>query len=165
MKIKNIILLMLFVVLISSISAIEVPSEINIFSGDTYNGEVIVKNLASNPASFILSITCNDQVSATATELYFEANEEKGIPFQLSGTNTNQEPLITTCTYTVIDRKGGTFGVEEGIVIVNYDGNNQENIQTTNTIEKQGNNFLLYFFIAVLVLVLILVFYYLSKKK
>lgn len=111
----------LFILLMTVTSALEVPSEITIFSGDTYNGEIIVKNTASTLGSFILSVSCNSSnVDVRGSELIFEAGEEAGLSFSTSGINTNKQDLIAECTYIVTDRKSGISNSNKGIVIVKY---------------------------------------------
>lgn len=124
MKIRNCFIITISILLLGIISACEAPLEISIFSGDRYNGEVIVKNTASTPGSFILSISCNNSnVDGIGSELFFEAGEEAGISFSIFGTNTNKQNLIAECTYTVTDRKSGISDSDNGLVIVRYQGN------------------------------------------
>jgi len=110
---KKLLSLLLFSFLFLSFVSAGTPKIIscvpiqNINSGDTTNPALSVQNIGGIAGSFYGNVQCTGGASGIISENYFDTGETKNIPIQITGQNTNTGTITSSCTATVIDRKGG----------------------------------------------------------
>ena len=94
-------------------------SDKEVFSGDTYNSQVIVKNIGESAGEFSGRIECTGDVSGYGSSGFVESNSQISLPFNIAGTNTQSGVQNNLCTIIIEDSNGGgtdsctfTFGVK-----------------------------------------------------
>lgn len=93
-----------------------------VFSGDTYNSQVIVKNIGESAGEFSVSVECMGDVSGYGSSEFVESNSQISLSVNLAGTNTEKYiPLTSVCTYTITDLNSQAKDSCNNIITIKYD--------------------------------------------